>query len=230
MNFWQGEEAEPAGNRNGFWKEMAKMQYWNDLATERSWEVLQQLRKKFKFVLIGGWAVYLWAKTQKSKDIDVIVDFGELQKIREQFTLKKNERLGKFEIIVEGIDVDIYVPHYSRLSADISNLKGLAVGLSGFKVAKPELLLALKQGAELDRGESEKGLKDRLDIMALLLGTEIDFGRYLGLVEEGRRERFRRRLIEVVSAFREHNYLGMTPAELKREKRALLEKIKTQAK
>ena len=50
------------------------MQYYHDIITEKSFEFLQELKKKFNFVLIGGWAVFLYARTLKSKDIDIIVD------------------------------------------------------------------------------------------------------------------------------------------------------------
>ena len=57
------------------------MTYWHELITEKSWQLLQELKGKFRFKLIGGWAVYLLTKAQKSKDIDIIVDIAELQKV-----------------------------------------------------------------------------------------------------------------------------------------------------
>lgn len=46
------------------------MAYYNDLITEKSWQYLQTLRRETNFVLIGGWAVYLYTKSLKSKDFD----------------------------------------------------------------------------------------------------------------------------------------------------------------
>src|SRR3989338_3030601 len=92
------------------------MEYWHDLITEKSWKLLQQLRGKFRFVLIGGWAVYLLARTQKSKDIDVIVDIETLQKLKGGYDLRKNDDLRKYEIKADDVDVDIYVPFYSKLA------------------------------------------------------------------------------------------------------------------
>ena len=74
------------------------MEYWHDLITEKSWKILQELKGKFKFILIGGWAVYLLAKTQKSKDVDIIVDISTLQQIKNQYELRKNDNLRKYEI------------------------------------------------------------------------------------------------------------------------------------
>jgi len=51
------------------------MEFWNDEATNESWRVLLGLAKKFKLVIIGGWACYLHTKAIKSRDVDIIVDF-----------------------------------------------------------------------------------------------------------------------------------------------------------
>ncbi len=74
------------------------MDYWHDLLTEKSWKILQDLKGKFSFILIGGWAVYLWARTQKSKDIDIIVDLKTLADLKKQYTVNKNDNLKKYEI------------------------------------------------------------------------------------------------------------------------------------
>ncbi len=43
-----------------------KKEYWNSLITEKSWKILQEIKKEHEFILIGGWAAYLLAKQQKS--------------------------------------------------------------------------------------------------------------------------------------------------------------------
>src|SRR3989338_2784404 len=91
------------------------MDYWHDLLTEKSWKVLQELKGKFPFILIGGWAVYLWARTQKSRDIDIIVDLQTLATIKKGYDVHKNDNLKKYEIKREEIDIDMYVPYYSKL-------------------------------------------------------------------------------------------------------------------
>ena len=50
-------------------------EFYHELITEKSFKILQDLRKKIKFILIGGWAVFLYARTLKSKDIDIIIDY-----------------------------------------------------------------------------------------------------------------------------------------------------------
>lgn len=64
------------------------MEYYHDLVTQKSWKELQNLNKLLDFVLIGDWAAYLYTKTLKSKDIDIIVDFDTLSLLRKQIEKK----------------------------------------------------------------------------------------------------------------------------------------------
>jgi hypothetical protein len=49
------------------------MAYYHDIITQKSWEELKTLNKELKFVLIGGWATYLYTRELKSKDIAILV-------------------------------------------------------------------------------------------------------------------------------------------------------------
>ncbi|MBM3234622.1 hypothetical protein FJZ19_06035, partial [Candidatus Pacearchaeota archaeon] len=113
--------------------------FWNSLLTEESWKILQELKKSHNFILIGGWAVYMFTKQQKSKDIDIVVDINELQKFKPE-NLNKNDNLKKYEIKKQNIDIDIYLEHYSRLAIPVEDIKKFAVEIEGFQVACPELL------------------------------------------------------------------------------------------
>ncbi|MEM2056082.1 MAG: hypothetical protein QXS30_00405, partial [Thermoplasmatales archaeon] len=92
------------------------MEFWSEIAIDRSFRILQELRKEIDFVLIGGWAVYFLTKALKSKDIDIIVDFKDLTKLKTSIGIQKNESLRKYEAEVEGVSVDIYVPYYSEFT------------------------------------------------------------------------------------------------------------------
>ncbi len=200
------------------------MEYWHDLVTEKSWKLLQQLRGKFKFVLIGGWAVYLLARAQKSKDIDVIVDINTLQQIKSNYDLRKNDSLRKYEIKVHEVDVDIYVPYYSQLTIPVEKIESQKI--EGFDVAKPEELLMLKQGAERERKHSEKGEKDRIDIMSLLLKSGLDLSRYKKIAKENKAESLISDLLAVVRGFDDYKYFDMLPSEFKRKKQKLVDEIR----
>lgn len=203
------------------------MPYWNELITQKSWEKLQELEKAgIRFTLIGGWAAWLYTKSHKSKDIDIIVDFEELGRLRGLFGLRKNDRLRKYEFKMGEIDVDVYVPHYSRLAMPLEDAAKETAKIEGFSVVKPEILLVLKQGAEEARKESEKGLKDRIDIMELLMKSEIDLTAYNRLLKKHGITHYKKRLVEIVQRFRETKYIGLNIVELKKKKQELLRKIK----
>ena len=184
------------------------MEFWNELVTGKSWEVLLKLRREpVPFTLIGGWAAYLWTRMQKSKDIDIVLeDHASLEYLKQHFTLKKNDSLRRYEIIVDGIDVDIYVTIVENI-----------------RVARPEALLVLKQGAEMDRGDSVKGRKDRLDIMALVLRTEMDWQLYRELLERYSLAGHLQRLRGIVGSFEDIRYLGLNPREFKLAKGKIAE-------
>ena len=149
------------------------MDFYNDLVTQKSWQTLQELKGKLDFVLIGGWAVYLYTKALKSKDIDIIVGYDQLEKLRKNFTVSKNERLKKYEARREEVQIDVYLPHYSNLGIPIEKMDLKTV--ETFKLPSVVTLLKLKMLAYKQRGLSAKGQKDRLDILSLLFFADIDF-------------------------------------------------------
>jgi len=38
------------------------MGFWHSELVESSWSTLQQLKNRYEFILVGGWAVYLYTK------------------------------------------------------------------------------------------------------------------------------------------------------------------------
>lgn len=201
------------------------MEYWNSLLTEKSWELLQEIRKKYNFTLIGGWAVYLWTKTQKSKDIDIIVGINELQKLKQE-NLGKNDALKKYEIKKQEIDIDIYVEHYSKLAIPVEDIHLYKESIEGFYVASPEVLLILKQGAEIDRGNSIKGEKDRIDIISMLFFSRIELNKYREILKKYGLENYIERLISLIRNFREYDKLDLNPREFKLNKERVLKELK----
>ena len=39
------------------------MQYYHEIVTEKSFKFLQGLKKRYRFILIGGWAVFLYSRS-----------------------------------------------------------------------------------------------------------------------------------------------------------------------
>ncbi len=203
------------------------MEFWNSVLTEKSWDILLKLRKEpVNFILIGGWAVYLLTKLHKSKDVDIVLeDFKSLDYFKKKYNLKKNEHLKKYEIQFDEIDVDVYVPFYSRLAIPVEKIKRYATKVEGIKVAKPEALLILKQGAEMERKESVKGDKDKIDIIALLFYSGVELKRYKELLKEFKLEHFLPRLKQIVKTFGDIGYLNLSPRQFKIRKKRLIAEL-----
>lgn len=144
------------------------MAYYHEIITEKSWQILQELKRNHKFILIGGWAVFLYTKNLKSKDIDIICGFEELDHFKEDHELIKNDRLKKYEIHQDGIDIDIYVPFFSNLGAPVEEISSYVTQREGFTILSIEALVITKLRAWLDRGHSLKGEKDKIDIIGML--------------------------------------------------------------
>ena len=153
------------------------MQYYRDQVTQKSWDLLQTLARRYRFTLIGGWAVWLYTHQLKSKDIDIIVEFDELEKLRTDYNLFKNDRLKKYEIAQEEVQVDIYVPHYSRLGIPTEDVLSRTQRIEGFYLPAVEDLLTLKYVAYAGRVGTAKGRKDLVDMIGLLQLPQLDWSK-----------------------------------------------------
>ena len=205
------------------------MELWNEIITDRSWQLLQKLKNSIDFVLIGGWAVYLSTKAIKSTDVDIIIDFNTLSKLKE-FGIRKNDKLKKYEIEVEGVDIDVYAPYYSKFILPIEEIMKETVTVEGFKIPRPEILLLLKQQAEMNRKNVVKGQKDRIDILSLIIKTNIDMKFLKNLFEKYDAQELRARLLTIIKeSSEEYNYVfqqKIIPSKLKKIKADLFEKFR----
>lgn len=203
------------------------MEFWNDVITDKSWDILIKLAKEFDFIIIGGWAVYLHTKMLKSKDIDIVVDFDTLEKIEKKYRLKKNMNLKKYETLIDEISVDIYVPFFSKLAIPLNELNNYCTSIQGLKVVNSEVILILKQQAELERKDSVKGQKDRVDILNILLNSNLEIKKYFDLINKYNLEKYPERLKEIIRiAKKEFEYLGIRDLrKIKLIKRELLKDI-----
>ncbi|MDZ7587176.1 MAG: hypothetical protein U0946_05430 [Patescibacteria group bacterium] len=144
------------------------MMYYRDSVTQASWKLLRELKQQFNFCLIGGWAVWLYTRQLKSKDIDLVIGPEELSRIRQKYELFKNERLKKYEFRQGEAQVDIYSSYYSDLGVKAEKILTDCRTVEGFLVPSPELLFILKLVAWLGRRGSPKGRKDLIDLISLL--------------------------------------------------------------
>lgn len=198
------------------------MAYYQDIITAKSLNILQNLKQNYNFILIGGWAVFLYTKSLKSKDIDIIVDYNELEKIRKNFNLNKNERLKKYEIQIEEIDIDIYLPFYSDLKIPLEQINQYVCSFEGFKVLQPEILLILKQTAFLERQASPKGEKDKIDIISLLNLENFDFEWYKKVLKKYNLMDYQKELLNLLGSINQAPELDLNQYQYAKLKNKVL--------
>ncbi len=177
--------------------------FYQELVTEKSWKLLQRLKKQTDFILIGGWAVYLYTNGLKSKDIDIIIDYDQLEGLKNNNDVYKNERLKKYEIKNEGIDIDIYLPFFSSIGLPVEKLVKYTAKLQTFSLLQKEVLLLTKITAYEDRKASVKGQKDLIDIISLLLLDDFDFIFFKKVLKKYDLEEFKKILIDIVTKTKE---------------------------
>jgi hypothetical protein len=199
-------------------------EFWNESVTLASWGKLTRISREFDFILIGGWAVYLWTKAHKSKGIDLVVDYKTLDALKAAYTLVKNERLRRYEIKQDSFDIDVYVSHYSKLAVPVEALQKHATRVEGIQTIVPEMLLILKQGAEVERSKSVKGRKDAIDILTLLIYSGFNLKKYRLLLHDFGLERFEGELSRVARSFSEDDlrYIGLDHQEFVKWKKKFL--------
>lgn len=143
------------------------MNYYQDSVVHLSWQELAQLNQVVDFILIGGWATYLYTQALKSKDIDVIINYDQLAVLEKNYELYKNKRLKKYEARKKQVQIDVYVPYYSQLGLPLEEVLDKFTLIEGFKVLDKEWLMALKIFTLKQRGRSHKGRKDFFDLVSL---------------------------------------------------------------
>lgn len=198
------------------------MNFYHNLIVKKSWELLKTLNRKYRFILIGGWAVYLYTKALKSKDIDLILSFSELEKLKEKFELFKNERLKKYEARVEEMEIDIYVPFYSNPGLPAEEIEKFTTNLEGFRVPQKETLAILKQKALLARKESVKGRKDLADLVSLFRLTDFDWKKYHQIIKKYKLENWLTTTYNIIKQTRAFEELGLNIHQTATLKRKLL--------
>lgn len=153
---------------------LMRRQFWNREATERSFRQLERLSKSVDFVLIGGWAVYLYTGAQMSQDIDIVIGYESLGYFR-QFGLKDSEGIRMKTSVVDGTVIDLFIEEYSDrdLPFPASYLLNNYVTVNGFKIATKEQLLLLKLWGYFSPDEI-KHRKDIIDVLSLLFYAGID--------------------------------------------------------
>jgi hypothetical protein len=201
------------------------MAYYHDIITQKSWEELKTLNKELKFVLIGGWATYLYTRELKSKDIDIIVNYDELGKLRERYEVVKNDRLKKYEVRKGDVQIDVYLPHYSEIGIPTDVLINNSISLEGFRVLKKEWLICLKIHVLSIRGRTPKGEKDFLDILSLFKIEEVNADKIIEIKKKYNLEKPFEFLSSILDERVEAKEIGLNNHQYKKLKTKMMEKL-----
>ena len=78
----------------------------------------------------------------------------------------------------------------------------------------------------MQRGHSIKGEKDRIDIVGILLFTDVDFKSYFDLLKKYKLDNYFERLKEIIKTFKECSYLNLNPREFKLKKEKISIRLK----
>lgn len=203
------------------------MEFWNSDITGESWNQLISLSKKYKFVLIGGWAIYMYTKLQKSRDIDMVVDYVQTRPLFADFQMRNNPSLRKYEIKFQKFNVDVYTPFYSRLSVSPQDLLNNYRVIENIMVSRVEEMLILKPGAFYDRKSSIKGQKDRVDIAGLVFYSTVDYSRLRVLLNQYKKESYMDLLLDAVGNIDRHllPYLNLNESTYSKIRKRTLDAI-----
>lgn len=204
------------------------MPYYHNLITQKSWQLLQNLGLKFDFVLIGGWAVFLYTQALKSKDVDLILNYPQLEQMKNEFSIIKNERLKKYEAKAEEIDIDIYLPFYSDLGVPVEEIVKLTRKIEGFKVPWVEILALLKAKALSERKNSTKGRKDLIDLVSLFALENFRFSEFRGLADKYRLNELVELVGSEIKTTSQIEELGLNVHQMAAFKRMALPQLLTQ--
>lgn len=199
--------------------------FYQQFLTDKSFSLLTGLKKRFKFILIGGWAVYFYTQALKSKDIDIIVDFSQLNDLKSKFVMEKNDRLKKYQIKLEGVDVDVYLPHYSELGFPVEAIGQKTTVVNGFTLPEKEVLLFTKLAAYRGRQGSVKGQKDLIDVIGLVALEDFDIRYFTKLSQEYQLDKLRGLLKIMISQTKEVDELNLNCHAFTKVKKNLLAKI-----
>jgi uncharacterized protein YerC len=199
----------------------------------RSLEVLDRLRTiDIPFVVIGGWAVYLFTHYHMSRDLDLIMEQKDLWKLRSfvisQGGTEKAPGLSKYGYKLGQVDMDVYTEEKGDIIPSPGEILSSRrfIEVERYRVVEPEILLLLKVRAATDRAAGLKGLKDRCDVISLLNSGRIDLDKFAAESRRHAQADAVNRVLRIVEmANEEYEYvLGRrpTPQERWRLKREMI--------
>lgn len=156
-----------------------------------SMDVLNELSKRIDFVLIGGWAVYLYVNTQKSMDIDIALDYKHLDYFN-KYGISNYPNININYTVINGVVVDIFLPEFSDkdLPFKVNDILSNYAKIRNIKVVDKEMLLLLKVWGYFSNDRT-KLQKDVIDVVSLLFYGEVNLAKVKSLIKTNKLERKR---------------------------------------
>ncbi len=148
---------------------------------DRAQRVLEQLPAAVPgTVVIGGWASWLRTHGARSHDVDLIVEWDQLQAISEHARVERStaRHAGATKWVGEwdGVHLDLYVPFQSRLGTKlelrVETLVQYTEQIDNHRVLSIPAQTAAKWAALVDRVGTTRGAKDREEVIELLANPE----------------------------------------------------------
>ena len=165
--------------------------FYHESQTRAAENTLRELHKVVPTaIVLGGWAVFLYAQGQKSTDVDIAVDYSQLGRLKSEYgsAITKTNHLSKYVMELNKVGVDILVMNLSDSGVPIQDCVEPIRSFAGFQVVSPEGLLALKLCAWIDRMATPKGEKDESDVISLLMTIDMDWKRYAEIAAKASRK------------------------------------------
>jgi hypothetical protein len=127
-------------------------------------------------VVIGGWATWLRTRGARSHDVDLIVDWDQLQAIaghaRVERSTAQHAAATKWAGDWDGVHLDLYLPFQSRLGTklelQVEKLAEHTERVDNQIVLSIPAQTAAKWAALVDRYGTPRGDKDREEVLQLL--------------------------------------------------------------
>lgn len=133
-------------------------------------------------IFIWGVATYMYSlkydfQLEISHDADFMVNAKDMFDLEELYgPSNPNKRLGKSEFLINDIEYDVYVENQNKLIFDYDKIKEYSIIVEDLvRCPAIEHLIALKMEAYIDRCNSEKGMKDKRDLIKLMYFCAIEY-------------------------------------------------------
>jgi hypothetical protein len=174
------------------------------------WSVVADLSGAYvsDIVFIGGIATYaythdLTAKPEVTRDADAAADHAVVTALASAYDVTENKRLQKAQVVIDGVEVDLYVGRKTGLRYQFPELvrhrRHVGVGRVTVPVASVAHLILLKLDAFAEREGSAHGDKDVRDVAKLLAVIE-DWNGDAAMLSELADKNDRKLLVKVVKA------------------------------